>query len=105
MHYYIISGELSGDIYGSHLIEYIKQNDENAEFTCWGGEHMKHKGAKLVRDLNSLAFMGFLEVLKNFKTIFNNYFFAKKNIKDLQPYAIILIDYPGFNLRIAKYAK
>tara|TARA_Y100000589_G_scaffold18712_1_gene15530 strand:- start:701 stop:1792 length:1092 start_codon:yes stop_codon:yes gene_type:complete len=105
MHYYIISGELSGDIYGSHLIEYIKQNDENAEFTCWGGEHMKHKGAKLVRDLNSLAFMGFLEVLKNFKTIFKNYFFAKKNIKDLRPDAIILIDYPGFNLRIAKYAK
>ena len=105
MHYYIISGELSGDLYGSKLIAHLKRLDQHAEFTCWGGGYMKSKGVNLVRDLDSLAFMGFFEVLKNFKTVLNNYFFAKKHIKDVQPDALILIDYPGFNLRIAKYAK
>jgi len=105
MHYYIISGELSGDLYGSKLIDHLKRLDQSAEFTCWGGGYMKSKGVNLVRDLDSLAFMGFFEVLKNFKTVLKIYFFAKQHIKDVQPDALILIDYPGFNLRIAKYAK
>ena len=105
MHYYIISGELSGDLYGSKLMCSLKKKDVNARFTCWGGDYMKAEGGNMVRNLDDLSFMGFFEVLKNTPTILKNYFFAKKNIKNERPDAIILIDYPGFNLRIAKYVK
>ena len=105
MHYYIISGELSGDLYGSYLIRALKQDDTNANFTCWGGDYMKHEGGDVVVDLSSLSFMGFWEVLKNSRTILKNLFFAKKHIKHINPDALILIDYPGFNIKIAEYAK
>ena len=105
MHYYIISGELSGDLYGSKLISSLKKHDVNSQFTCWGGDYMKAAGGNIVRNLDDLSFMGFLEVLKNSYAILKNYFFAKKHIHNVNPDAIILIDYPGFNLRIAKYAK
>ena len=105
MHYYIISGELSGDLYGAKLMSSLKKDDVNAHFTCWGGDYMKSAGGNIVRNLDDLSFMGFVEVLKNSCSIFKNYVFAKTNIKNERPDAIILIDYPGFNLRIAKYAK
>ena len=105
MNYYIISGELSGDLYGSKLIKSLRKYDTNAVFTCWGGDYMKKAGGHMVRDLDQLSFIGFFELLKHSFTIFSNYTFAKKHIKSASPDAIILIDYPGFNLRIAKYAK
>lgn len=105
MHYYIISGELSGDLYGSRLIKSLKNLDSNAHFTCWGGDYMKKEVGQLVRNLDQLSFIGFFEVASNLITIVKNFFFAKKHIKISNPDAIILIDYPGFNLRIAKYAK
>tara|TARA_B100001741_G_C16519136_1_gene583850 strand:- start:474 stop:1559 length:1086 start_codon:yes stop_codon:yes gene_type:complete len=105
MHYYIISGELSGDLYGAELIKSLRKHDVNSRFTCWGGNHMKGAGVNIVRDLSKLSFVGFFEVFQNSFTILKNYFFAKNNIKKVNPDAIILIDYPGFNLKIAKYAK
>ncbi len=104
MHYYIISGELSGDLYGSHIIRSLKSVNANSTFTGWGGVHMKNAGCNVVMELDSLAFMGFWEVLKNIFLIIKNLSFAKFHIKESKPDAIILIDYPGFNLRIAKYA-
>ena len=104
MHYYIISGELSGDLYGAKLIEHLKQKDTNAQFSCWGGENIKKQGVNLVQNLDNLSFLGFWEVLKNAKTIINNFTLLKSSINSCNPDAIILIDYPGFNLRAAKFA-
>jgi len=105
MHYYIISGELSGDLYGARLIESLKKLNSKSQFTCWGGHHMKNAGGDVVVSLESLSFIGFWEVFKNFRTVLNNLFFAKKHIKQIKPDALILIDYPGFNIKIAEYAK
>tara|TARA_B100000902_G_C27293207_1_gene908418 strand:- start:235 stop:1311 length:1077 start_codon:yes stop_codon:yes gene_type:complete len=105
MHYYIISGELSGDIYGARLIKALKKIDANYKFTCWGGGGMKKAGGDLIVDLDSLAFMGFWEVIKNSRVILKNLIFAKGHIQKTQPDAIILIDYPGFNIKIAQYAQ
>ena len=105
MHYYIISGELSGDLYGSKLIHSLKQRNKNSQFTCWGGNYMKHEGGQIVRDLDCLAFMGFWEVIINFPTILSNISFCKKDILAFSPDALILVDYPAFNFRIAKFAK
>ena len=105
MHYYIISGELSGDLYGSYLIHALRKHDKDALFTCWGGDYMKKAGGNVVVNLSDLSFMGFWEVFKNSRKILKNLFFAKKHIKDVRPDALILIDYPGFNMQIAKYAK
>lgn len=105
MNYYIISGESSGDLYGSFLIESIKKYDSNANFFCWGGDHMEKKGGKIIRPLNKLSFMGFWEVFKNLFTILYNFQLVKKDIQKKKPNLLILIDYPGFNLRVAKYAK
>ena len=104
MHYYIISGELSGDLYGAKLIEHLKQKDSNAQFTCWGGENIEKHGVDMVQRLDKLSFLGFWEVLKNAKNIINNFTLVKRSIKSCNPDAIILIDYPGFNLRAAKFA-
>jgi lipid-A-disaccharide synthase len=104
MHYYIISGELSGDLYGSHIIRSLRELNSNSRFTGWGGPNMKSTGCNMVMELDALSFMGFWEVFKNIFLIAKNLSFAKKNIKESKPDAIILIDYPGFNLRIAKYA-
>ncbi len=105
MKYYVIAGEASGDLHGSNLIKEMKLLDTNADFRCWGGDKMQEAGATLVKHYRELAFMGFVEVLKNLKTILNNLDFCKKDILAHKPDALILIDYPGFNLRIAKWAK
>jgi len=105
MKYYIIAGEASGDLHGSNLIKEIKKLDDVADVRCWGGDLMQQAGAHLVKHYRDLAFMGFAEVVKNLGTILKNLRFCKKDILQFQPDALILIDYPGFNLRIAKWAK
>jgi lipid-A-disaccharide synthase len=102
--YYIISGEASGDLHGSNLIKALKIQDPQANIQCWGGDLMQAAGANLVKHYRDLAFMGFAEVVKNLPTIFKNIRFCKADIVAFQPDAIILIDYPGFNLRIAEWA-
>lgn len=104
MKYYIIAGEASGDLHGSHLIEEIRALDPDAEFRCWGGDKMKAAGATIVKHYRELAFMGFLEVIRNLPTILRNLRFCKEDILQYQPDKLILIDYPGFNLRITKWA-
>lgn len=105
MKYYIIAGEASGDLHGSNLIKQLKQYDPKASFRVWGGDLMARAGGELRKHYRDLAFMGFIEVVKNLRTIFRNIEFCKQDILDFQPDALILIDYPGFNLRIAKWAK
>lgn len=105
MKYYIIAGEASGDLHGSNLIKELKKKDPAAVIRCWGGDKMQASGAELVKHYRELAFMGFAEVLMNLRTIFRNLDFCKKDIEAFQPDALILVDYPGFNLRIAKWAK
>ncbi len=105
MKYYIIAGEASGDLHGSNLIKALLQKNANCTITCWGGEKMQNAGATLVKHYKDLAFMGFTEVIKNLPTILNNIKFCKKDIENFAPDALILIDYPGFNMRIAKWAK
>ena len=103
--YYIISGEASGDLHGSNLMKAILKKEPDAEFRFWGGDLMKEVGGTLVKHYKYLAFMGFLEVVLNLKTILGNIKFCKEDIKKYQPDVLILVDYPGFNLRIAKFAK
>jgi len=105
MKYYIIAGEASGDLHGSNLIEELKKLDESADIRCWGGDLMQQAGGHLVKHYRDLAFMGFAEVVKNLDTIFQNLKFCKQDILQFKPDVLILIDYPGFNLRIAKWAK
>lgn len=105
MKYYIIAGEASGDLHGSNLIRQLMVQDTEAQFTCWGGDAMQAAGAILVKHYRELAFMGYTEVLMNIRTILNNIFFCKQDILDNKPDVLILIDYPGFNLRIAQWAK
>ena len=104
MKYYIIAGEASGDLHGSNLITELKKQDPQAEIRCWGGDLMAAAGGKLVKHYKDLAIMGFAEVLMNLRTIFRNLDFAKKDILAFHPDALILIDYPGMNMRIAKWA-
>ena len=105
MQYYIIAGEASGDLHGSNLIKELKVLDNAASIRCWGGDKMEAAGATLVKHYKDLAFMGFIEVIKNLRTIFKNLDYCKKDILAFKPAALILIDYPGFNLRIAEWAK
>jgi len=105
MKYYIIAGEASGDLHGSNLIKELKKLDRLATIRCWGGDKMQAAGAELVKHYRDLAFMGFTEVLMNLRTILRNLDSCKKDILQFKPDALILIDYPGFNLRIAKWAK
>ena len=105
MQYYIIAGEASGDLHGSNLIKELRKLDATAGIRCWGGDKMQAAGATLVKHYRDLAFMGFVEVVKNLRTIFHNIDFCKKDILAYKPDVLILIDYPGFNLRIAKWAK
>lgn len=105
MKYYIIAGEASGDLHGSNLIRALRSKDPNAEIRCWGGDLMRNAGGVLVKHYKETAFMGFLEVLLNLGTIFGNIRLCKKDIWAFQPRVIIFIDYSGFNLRIAKWAK
>ncbi|MDP1818151.1 MAG: lipid-A-disaccharide synthase [Leadbetterella sp.] len=105
MKYYIIAGEASGDLHGSNLIKQLQVQDPTANIRCWGGDLMQSTGATLVKHYRDLAFMGFAEVIKNLPTILGNLKWCKQDIAEFKPDAIILIDYPGFNLRIAEWAK
>lgn len=105
MRYYIIAGEASGDLHGSNLIKALKKKDSDAKFRVWGGDLMKQSGATLVKHYRDLAFMGFAEVILNLRTILKNLRFCKEDIQKFNPDVLILIDYPGFNLRIAKHIK
>lgn len=105
MKYYIIAGEASGDLHGSNLIRELKKLDADASIRAWGGDLMQNAGADVVKHYKDLAFMGFIEVVKNLPTILDNIKFCKKDIQQFQPDILLLIDYPGFNLRIAKWAK
>jgi lipid-A-disaccharide synthase len=103
MKYYIIAGEASGDLHGSNLIRALQQHDNQSVIRAWGGDMMAEAGADIRKHYRDLAFMGFLEVVKNLRTIFKNLDFCKRDILDFQPDVVIFIDYPGFNLRIAKW--
>lgn len=105
MKYYIIAGEASGDLHGANLIRAIQEIDSNSEFRVWGGNKMESTGAKLVAHYKEMAFMGFVGVLKNISKILNRIAFCKRDISHYKPDALIFIDYSGFNLRIAKWAK
>ncbi len=105
MKYYLIAGEASGDLHASNLMKAIKQKDAEADFRFWGGDLMEKVGGKLVKHYRELAFMGFWEVLTNLRTIFKNLAHCKQDIEAFNPDIIIFIDYPGFNFRIAKWAK
>lgn len=105
MRYYMIAGEASGDLHGSNLIKELKKLDQAATIRCWGGDLMQAAGGELVKHYRDLAFMGFLEVVKNLGTILRNLKLCKEDILQFKPDTLILIDYPGFNLRIAEWAK
>lgn len=105
MKYYIIAGEASGDLHGANLIKEIRKLDNMADIRCWGGDLMEQAGARLVKHYRDLAFMGFIEVVKNIDTIFRNLRFCKADVLRFSPDVLVLIDYPGFNLRIAAWAK
>ena len=105
MKYYLIAGEASGDLHGANLMRALQQIDPKAEFRFWGGDRMEAVGGKLIKHYRDLAFMGFWEVITNLKTILRNIDFCKRDITQFQPDALIFIDYPGFNMRIAKWAK
>lgn len=105
MKYYIIAGEASGDLHGANLMKSIVKKDPKAEFRFWGGDRMQQVGGTIVKHYRDLAFMGFWEVITNLKTILRNIHFCKKDIENYQPDKLIFIDYPGFNMRIAKWAK
>jgi lipid-A-disaccharide synthase len=103
--YYIIAGEASGDLHGSNLIKELKKNNPKASFRCWGGDLMKHQCNDLVMHYEEFSYMGFLEVIINMNKILNYISICKKDIENYKPDLIIYIDYPGFNMRIAKWAK
>ncbi len=105
MRYYIIAGEASGDLHGSNLMKALYREDPQADIRFWGGDLMAQAGGKLVKHYRELAFMGFIEVVFNLRTIFSNIKYCKADILKFNPDVIIFIDYPGFNMRIAKWAK
>jgi lipid-A-disaccharide synthase len=105
MKYYIIAGEASGDLHGSNLMKALYKEDPAADIRFWGGDLMQNVGGTLVKHYRELAFMGFAEVVMNLRTILNNIKFCKADIEKFNPDVIIFIDYPGFNMRIAKWAK
>lgn len=104
MKYYIIAGEASGDLHGSNLIRGLKKSDSKAQFRLWGGDLMEQEGGTLVRNYRDLAFMGYVEVLRNIRVIKRSLDYCKRDIVNYSPDLLILIDYPGFNLQIAKHA-
>ncbi|WP_343688394.1 lipid-A-disaccharide synthase [Chitinophaga sp.] len=105
MKYYIIAGEASGDLHGSNLIKQLKEKDTQADIRCWGGDLMAQAGGTVVKHYKDLAFMGFIEVVMNLRTVLRNMDWCKQDIVAYQPDVLVLIDYAGFNLRIAEWAK
>ena len=103
MKYYLIAGEASGDLHASHLMQALKQRDSEADFRFFGGDLMAAVGGTRVRHYRELAYMGFIPVLLHLRTILKNMKMCKEDIAQWQPDAVILVDYPGFNLNIAKY--
>ena len=104
MRYYIIAGEASGDLHASNLVAEIKKKDPKAEFRGWGGDLMKRQGVDLVKHYRSTAYMGFVEVAVNIRKVMGNISLCKQDLLEYQPDAVVLVDYPGFNLRIAQFA-
>ncbi|MBN1252323.1 MAG: lipid-A-disaccharide synthase, partial [Bacteroidales bacterium] len=105
MKYYIIAGEASGDLHASNLMKELNKLDKNANFRVWGGDLMQNQGGKIVKHYKELAFMGFYEVLMNLGEIRKNFKLCKTDLLDYNPDILILVDYPGFNLRMAEFAK
>lgn len=105
MTYYLIAGERSGDLHGGNLIRAIRRHDPDARFRAWGGEQMQEAGATLVRHYREMAFMGFWEVAKNIGAIRRNFRDCERDLLQTRPDVLILIDYAGFNLRMARFAK
>lgn len=101
---FIISGEASGDLHGSNLVKALKANGE-VEIQAWGGDLMEAAGAKILKHYKELAFMGFWEVITNIRTISKNFKLCRQQIMDFKPDAVVFVDYPGFNLRMAKFCK
>lgn len=104
MRYYVIAGEASGDLHASKVLRELKLKDSDAHFRFWGGDKMAAIAGTPVKHIRDLAFMGFWEVIKNLPAILNNFKICKKDICTYNPDALVLVDYPGFNLRIAKFA-
>ena len=104
MKFYIIAGEASGDLHASNLVTEIKKKDKKAEFRGFGGDLMKAQGVELVKHYRTMAYMGFVEVAVNLRKILGNIAQCKKDILEYQPDVVVLVDYPGFNLRIADFA-
>ncbi|MBQ6187313.1 MAG: lipid-A-disaccharide synthase [Prevotella sp.] len=104
MRYYIIAGEASGDLHASHLMHSLKKSDADAQFRCFGGDLMAAEGGELVKHYRDMAYMGFVPVLLHLPTIMKNMRMCKRDISEWKPDVVILVDYPGFNLDIAKYA-
>ena len=105
MKYYIIAGEASGDVHASHLMAAIRQEDPEAKFRCFGGDMMAAQGAELVQHYRDLAYMGFIPVIMHLRTILRGMKHCQKDILEWQPDVLILVDYPGFNLKIARFIK
>lgn len=105
MKYYIIAGEASGDLHASNLMKELKKLDAQSEFRAWGGDLMQAQGAVLVRHIRDISFMGFLEVAVHLRTIMSNIRLCKRDIVEYKPDVVIMVDYPGFNLRIAEFVK
>ncbi len=105
MRYFILAGEASGDLHGARLVEALRTADEDADIRCWGGERMAAAGANLTKHYRELAYMGFVEVVRHLPQIMRNFRTCRREIGDFGPDALILIDYPGFNLRMARWAQ
>ena len=105
MKYYIIAGEASGDLHASNLMRAILEKDSDADFRYFGGDLMQARGGKLVKHYREMAFMGFVNVIKNLPAVLRNMSECKKDIVDYHPDVLILVDYPSFNLKIAQYIK
>lgn len=102
---FIITGESSGDIHAANLVRALKKESLDLDFRAWGGDHLAEENVTILKNIKELAFMGFLEVVQNLSTILKNFSLCKKQIKKYKPDVLVLVDYPGFNLRMAKWAE
>ncbi|MDR1459406.1 MAG: lipid-A-disaccharide synthase, partial [Bacteroidales bacterium] len=103
MKYYIISGEASGDLHAANLVKRLFTVDNQVDVRAWGGDLLRAQGANVVKDYKDLAFMGFVEVATNIHKVLNNFAFCRNDVLRYKPDVVILVDYPGFNLRVAKF--
>lgn len=103
MKYFLIAGEASGDLHGAHIVTALLKSDPEAQIRCWGGDKMQAAGAQVLKHIRELAFMGFIEVVRNLPQILRNFKLIKKQIQAFDPDIVLFIDYPGFNLRMAEW--